>query len=139
MNASSRYYQKHRKELIAASVQYRKKHKDKTNEAARKYRRVHKIEVNERNRWRKLLIRHGITKDQYEQLFRSQDGKCAICRTELNKKLAVDHDHKTNMIRGLLCHKCNMALGILEDRVDAMIEYLNKPTTIKWLGIGRVK
>lgn len=49
----------------------------------------------------------------YNRLFKEQDGKCAICEKE--KKLAVDHDHETEKVRGLLCLDCNTSLGKLGD------------------------
>lgn len=65
----------------------------------------------------RLLVRYGISKDQYDSLYESQNGCCAICgkhSAEFKKSLHVDHCHKTNKIRGLLCPGCNISLGILE-------------------------
>lgn len=53
---------------------------------------------------------YGITLEQYDQLLKKQDGRCAICqrpRESFNKNLAVEHDHKTLEIRGLCCTFCN--------------------------------
>lgn len=63
---------------------------------------------------------HGIdfTWDEYLLIHDKQDGKCAICcsdESELAKKLAVDHDHATGRVRGLLCDDCNLAIGRLQD------------------------
>lgn len=73
--------------------------------------------------------------EEYEYMFNSQNGKCAICNSfETHDKhgvLAVDHDHKTGKIRGLLCFKCNTALGSVDDNIEIlknMINYLNKYT-----------
>lgn len=45
-----------------------------------------------------------------------QDGKCGVCRKPENgKALAVDHCHETGRVRGLLCSKCNTAIGLLKD------------------------
>lgn len=67
----------------------------------------------------------------YERSLALQDGKCAICGDgpSLRRKLAVDHDHKTKRIRGLLCHRCNMGLGLAEDSsvlLRAMADYLDR-------------
>lgn len=62
------------------------------------------------NRERHLLNKYGITLDQYESLLKEQNGCCAVCgkhQTEFNTRLCVDHDHKSNEIRGLLCTYCN--------------------------------
>jgi hypothetical protein len=60
-----------------------------------------------------------------------QDGVCAICGGDCmtGKSLAVDHDHDTGKIRGLLCQRCNQAIGLLDHDVDKMlsaITYLRK-------------
>ena len=53
----------------------------------------------------------GIDTDLYEQLLASQDGHCALCPTRpKTRRLHVDHDHRTGMVRGLLCYACNRML-----------------------------
>lgn len=57
-----------------------------------------------------LRYTYGITSEQYDDLLRKQSGNCAICgkhNLEFARKLAIDHDHKTSEIRGLLCEVCN--------------------------------
>lgn len=50
----------------------------------------------------------GITAEQYDELFRKQGGRCAICRNKpRTMRLAVDHDHQSGEVRGLLCKRCN--------------------------------
>lgn len=70
-----------------------------------------------------LMKKYGITLEHYEQLYSTQNGCCALCdkpeTIKLNanfktNKLAVDHCHKTNKIRGLLCFRCNIALGQID-------------------------
>lgn len=66
-----------------------------------------------------LKCRYNISLYDYEELLSRQDGVCAICKTAnrgyKNRQLSVDHDHKTNIIRGLLCDNCNNAISKLED------------------------
>lgn len=66
-----------------------------------------------------LKPRYGITIDEYDALLLSQGEVCAICQklpqTSRILKLAVDHDHATGEIRGLLCQRCNMGLHFLEN------------------------
>lgn len=72
--------------------------------------------------------------DEYVALHAAQKGLCAACgkpEKELHKgkvrALAVDHDHKTGKIRGLLCGGCNRALGLLHEdveRIKALLLYL---------------
>lgn len=78
--------------------------------------------------------RFGITRQEYAELFHRQDGKCAICKqpeTAMRlgkvKALAVDHDHKTGRVRGLLCSDCNTGIGKLKDDtkiLQSAIRYL---------------
>jgi hypothetical protein len=69
----------------------------------------------------KRYIRHlkeayGLTEEQYLGLVANQGGLCAICsNAPKNRKLDIDHCHTTNRIRGLLCNKCNQAIGLLND------------------------
>ena len=45
-----------------------------------------------------------------------QNGRCGVCSRKPGKaRLAVDHDHETGFVRGLLCHRCNKAIGYLSD------------------------
>ncbi len=54
------------------------------------------------------LKKYGITPARYEELLRIQGGACAICqRAPQAQRLAVDHNHKTGEVRGLLCVRCN--------------------------------
>lgn len=80
----------------------------------------------------KLRTQFGISLDQYNEMLVFQKHSCALCLThqdDLNLKLAVDHDHATGQIRGLLCGSCNTGLGLFKDsifRLDAAIKYLGK-------------
>lgn len=72
----------------------------------------------------KLKRGYGITIEEYESLLASQNGACAICllpASSFTQMLCVDHDHRTNAIRGLLCHRCNRAIGLLQDNIEAML------------------
>lgn len=70
-------------------------------------------------------------KQRYERLSLIQNGSCAICgkkETE-SKKLVVDHNHKTGKVRGLLCHSCNTALGLVKEDIEIlkkMIKYIEE-------------
>lgn len=79
---------------------------------------------------------YGITPEQYADLLAAQNGACAICRKPESvmragkvMRLPVDHCHETGRVRGLLCHRCNRAIGLLGDDVEvlrAAIDYLEK-------------
>lgn len=72
--------------------------------------------------------RYGLTVEQLVDMMDKADGICEICQkpTEL---LVIDHCHTTMVVRGLICNKCNTALGLFGDDIEAMqraIEYLNR-------------
>lgn len=88
-------------------------------------------------RARALFRRYGITQAEYDEMVRRQGNRCAICgeperRTNRYGEvlpLAVDHDHKTGKVRGLLCSKHNKALGLFGDipgMLESAIRYLRE-------------
>lgn len=88
-------------------------------------------------KWKSFIIRtYGITAEDYYDMLAAQDNKCALCGSEevnnsriTSGKLFIDHCHDTGKICGLLCSKCNHAIGLLNDDVSLLhkaIEYLNK-------------
>lgn len=65
----------------------------------------------EKNRESKYKRVYGITIEDYDRMLEEQGGLCAICRNPpITYRLAVDHDHDTGAVRGLLCPPCNRAL-----------------------------
>lgn len=60
------------------------------------------------------MRRYGLTPKQYDDMYEEVEGKCPLC-LKWYPALAVDHDHKTGIVRGLLCIGCNRALGYLEN------------------------
>lgn len=75
---------------------------------------------------RHLEREYGLTIVEYQQLVAAQNGACAICRA-IDRRLVVDHDHATRRVRGLLCSRCNTALGLLADDIEnlvAAVDYL---------------
>lgn len=85
---------------------------------------------------RDYFLKHkfGITEIQYNEMLKNQNNACAICKSKESGDirtvaLAVDHCHKTGVVRGLLCASCNKAIGFLKDSVqnlESAIEYLKK-------------
>jgi hypothetical protein len=113
--------------------------------------RKKRLDIVKANRWKAkspknryeqhLKQKYGLSYEQYEQMFLSQGGLCAICReseTAKNKsgkpkKLSVDHDHATNKVRALLCDGCNKAIGAMKEstlRLLAAVAYLEKHKTL---------
>lgn len=87
---------------------------------------------------RHLRRKFGISVDEYDRMHDAQNGLCAVCnepetdadyRTKRLRFLAVDHCHDSGAVRGLLCRRCNTALGLLlesPDRVEALLAYLRR-------------
>ena len=88
---------------------------------------------------RRTRLKHsyGITLEEYNKMFIEQGGVCDICKNPqtvqnfkgITSSLAVDHDHNTGKIRGLLCSNCNTGIGFFEEdekRILKVLEYLRK-------------
>lgn len=86
---------------------------------------------------------YGVTLEEYRSVYSHQNGKCAICNqheSRFKNSFAVDHDHITGLVRGLLCWRCNRALGKFEDSVEkvcAAAQYVTNPPFTTVLGIAR--
>jgi len=103
---------KNRKHITAKHAEYVAKNKD----------RVRTGRVS-----RDLRVMYGITISDYNKMFIDQGGCCVICgkpetivdsRTGNIRRLSVDHDHEMGIVRGLLCHACNVCLGFVEESTD---------------------
>lgn len=116
----------HRKEYMR---KWRKKNKDHYNKWAKEYHHKNKEKWISRQRGWRLKCVYDITEEQYKEMLLLQDGKCMICgkeHTDTSKGLHIDHDHSTGKIRGLLCSRCNGALGWYEKCKEKIESYLNK-------------
>ena len=89
-----------------------------------------------KGRWtRAIRSSFGLSPDQYESLKAKQNDQCAICgahQSTLSCRLAVDHCHSTGLLRGLLCRKCNLAIGKFNDNPVLLLKaahYLMATTT----------
>lgn len=120
--------------------EYRRLNPEKTREANRKWRAENLDWLRESfKEWaaknpmkleNNRLRKYGLTIKKWKRLLAKQGGACCICH-ETSKpgkpRLAIDHDHKTGKVRGLLCSRCNTALGLLRDSaeiVQAAANYL---------------
>jgi hypothetical protein len=80
--------------------------------------------------FKRRLRNYDMDENKYNELHKKQDGKCATCGDMV--ELKIDHNHSTGDVRGLLCEKCNAALGMARDNVNIlkhMIEYLERSQT----------
>jgi len=98
-------------------------------------RRQHQRDNPNTKRNYRLKRKFGISLDEYNELLEAQANSCAICNIHESYRpnnLAVDHNHDTGEVRGLLCHHCNSALGLFQDSSDILLHaanYLNKRGT----------
>jgi hypothetical protein len=139
------YYLAHKQEIVQRIRAYEAANKDKVKMWARNYREAHKQEIKERGRadreahreeiaersrvvMRRYELRrkYGLSLAAYDALLAKQNGACAICRRRPKGKerLYVDHCHITGLVRGLLCHACNFALGWLRDDQTSLVAAL---------------
>jgi len=73
----------------------------------------------------KLKQKYGISVEEYNKMFVEQNGKCYLCNKEHERRpLNVDHCHKTGIVRKLLCDKCNLALGLVDDSVELLENFI---------------
>lgn len=116
------------KELPKARARSRKwyyAHIDENRENKNEYHKQWRLKNPEKRKAIKrksdLKINYGITIEQYEQLLFEQKECCAICnKKQVNdtRRLDIDHNHITGKVRGLLCSKCNTALGLLNEDLE---------------------
>jgi len=100
------------------------------NLARRKWTRDNRDASTLSQRRRNLQHKYGITIEDYNEMFNKQLGLCAICGCDetsmrVHHRLAVDHCHDTNKIRGLLCNQCNRAIGMLHDNWQTLEKATN--------------
>lgn len=90
------------------------------------------------NGYRALIkYRYGITYEEYLKFIDDQGSRCRICNvlfdnTKRNTKPCVDHNHTTGRVRSILCHSCNVSLGLLKEDIDIlqnMIKYIQNDNT----------
>jgi hypothetical protein len=116
-------YAKNKEKILGYKKKHREKYRNKYIERAREKR------ANATERPFDYLKReYGLTKEDYLEMLKFQNGVCAICcNPEKKKRLAVDHCHNTGKIRGLLCTRCNTSIGRFNDDVELLqkaIDYL---------------
>jgi hypothetical protein len=131
------YYQANKEQLRQKSIAYYEKNKAEINK-----RRKEKYHANpeprraERKKWylenreralayyaerkdhyrnKRLQREYGITLEEHTQMLKNQNECCAICQNK--RPLRVDHNHSTGKVRGLLCDKCNVTIGLLDENI----------------------
>ena len=81
----------------------------------------------------RLKNTYGVSFDEFKAMYKAQKGKCAICGSSepgpRRRHFCIDHNHKTGKVRGLLCIKCNSAIGLFQDSIKLLkkaIAYLEE-------------
>lgn len=135
----------------AWSKAFKDKNIEKIRESGREYQkrkryedieasRTKEAEYREKNKERiyqsYVSKKYGLSKDETEKFFLKHGDKCTICgmpETRMSSsgnkvsRLCIDHCHDTGKVRGLLCHRCNHALGCVGDSIEVLkkaIKYL---------------
>lgn len=114
----------------ARNKRWKERNPDKVSAIKKRNREKYPEKVQANNR-KRTLKEYQLTESDYDRLLAAQNGVCAICRKPdpTGQRLAVDHCHITNKIRGLLCCKCNRGIGYFDDepiRIRAAADYLEK-------------
>lgn len=89
------------------------------------YRHGKQVESGVGKRWSK----YGISKEQFKEMLSCCNNSCEICGDEFVKTPNIDHCHNTDIVRGLLCSKCNAGIGLLNDNIETLesaVKYLSK-------------
>lgn len=111
--------------------EWRDKKKDDPEYRARRCelsRDWYKTEKGRAYRRKERLARYGLTEETYQALLVAQEHKCAICEVELvdnDRGCHVDHRHDTGRVRGLLCGKCNVGIGMFDEDEDLLFSAMN--------------
>ena len=131
MANKSEYWQKYKElngdKIRKQQAEYRKINKEKKDKDNLEYRSKNKSSRRDKD----LQRLYGITLADYDKMYISQNGCCAICKihqSEDKLTFCVDHCHITGKVRGLLCSKCNKAIGLFKDKIELLqkaINYLN--------------
>lgn len=119
---------------------YRERNRKNLVEKAKKHwHSVQKFRTDE-NRELRSKRRYGVTKKDFDELFKRQNGQCKLCRENLKagtKSVHIDHCHKTKNVRGILCARCNLGIGRFGDNIDGMMEavryLINTDSEPTWL------
>lgn len=102
-----------------------------------KRRREYSAHPEKSRRW-SLISKYGLTDKDYDLIWQLQGEKCALCgrtKTLNEKNFAVDHDHRTGQIRGILCLSCNGHIGALGDTVESLekaLAYIRRASPVSW-------
>jgi hypothetical protein len=113
----------------SSATSWRKANPEKARAAQRKCRMKWRDKYNEKRRINRRKAAYGIEHGDFIAMLEVQQHRCAICPTPIDSRAHLDHDHLTGKVRGILCGRCNVGLGMFGDSPDVLtnaIEYLKK-------------
>lgn len=100
---------------VERTKRWQERNLERYRKSQRAYKEANRERIQRQNREAHLLKQYGITIRDFELFVQAQSGRCLICQREEGESLHVDHDHETGAVRGLLCGKCNKAIGLLDE------------------------
>jgi len=127
--ADKKYWQSDKGKVVNKKYRRTEKGKIAHRRETKKYLQTEKGKVTKRKH--ALKQNYGITLEQYDEMFKKQNGICAICK-KINldgHRLSVDHNHTTGKVRSLLCNRCNFLVGAIEnnkDLIKQVFKYLER-------------
>lgn len=99
--------------------------------------RLYRLKVTRKSNLKRL---YGLTEEDFESMLEAQNHKCKICNNNIyrnaksrKQKTCIDHCHTSGKVRGILCHRCNVSIGLMDDdpdRIEAMLNYLKNNSNI---------
>ncbi len=118
---------KNQEDRLRNAERYRNANKDKVNASVRAWKEAFKTDpqgykdyIKDRN----FQARYGVSTEEVDRIIQLQEGCCGLCKKPFGearaKRPAVDHDHATGKIRGVLHQSCNMAIGHLGDSAEGI-------------------
>ena len=127
------YYETNRDRLKAQAKLYyqrtREANRDKKSAQSRNYYVQNRTKILAQTKIRRLK-QYGLTEARFNEMMARQNQCCAICRKVLtSRNFHVDHCHEANYVRGILCNKCNLAIGLMDESAAIALEaahYLQK-------------
>lgn len=134
-------YMRDREKSRAYLRDYYARNKDRAAAWARDYRK--RFDPSHRRAIARKRV-YGLSRDDFREMWNLQAGRCAICFERLvddgSRQAHVDHDHKTGLVRGILCVDCNVGLGRFKDNAEALrraADYVGRLEPVRVYSNGR--